>query len=100
MERNIKSIIGCGVFTFDSNVGRYGFRQTEKNQRVIDQVWRDVEQNSAARARGLSPCSGLELRAITVVRRFETDDVPQRPGLDNLPDSLEITVKAAVVIDG
>src|SRR5205814_2534622 len=43
VQRNIKSIVGGSVFSFDSNVGRYGFRQTEKNESVVDQVRRDVE---------------------------------------------------------
>src|SRR5260370_5264772 len=49
VKRNIKGIVGGGVFTFDSHVGGYCFRQAEENQSVIDQMRRDVKQDSAAR---------------------------------------------------
>src|SRR5258708_1469802 len=43
VQSNIKGIVGGGVFTLHSNVGGYGFRQTEEEQGVIDQVRRNVE---------------------------------------------------------
>jgi len=81
VKRNVKRIVGGGVFTFDSNVGGDGRRQSEKNQRVINQMRRNVEKDSATRTRGLTPGSRLELRAISVVSRFEPHDAAQRAGL-------------------
>jgi hypothetical protein len=60
MKHDVERIVSNGVFSLDANIRGYGFWQTEKNQCVIDQVRRDIEQDSAAGPRGFAPGAGLE----------------------------------------
>src|SRR5260370_6607733 len=43
VKRNIKGIVGGGVFTFDSHVGGYFLRQAAENQNGIDHMRPDVQ---------------------------------------------------------
>src|SRR5260370_14487103 len=71
VKRNIKGIVGGGVFTFDSHVGGYCFRQAEENQSVIDQMRRDGKHDLPAPLLNITHGSGFEASAVTVVSCFE-----------------------------
>src|SRR5258708_38399764 len=59
VKRNIKGIVGGGVFTFDSHVGGFCLPQGEGNQSGNDQIGADVKQDSASRLWTLTPGSGF-----------------------------------------
>src|SRR5216683_5788566 len=59
----------------------------------------NIEKDAAARTRALAPGAGLELRAIAVVIRFESDDAPENSVRNKFSNGLKIAVVAAVLID-
>ena len=99
MKHDIERIVSESVFPLDSNVRGHGFRKTEEDQRVIDQVRGNIEKDAAARTRALAPGAGLELRAIAVVIRFESDDASENSVRHKLSNGLKIAVVTAVLID-
>ncbi len=59
----------------------------------------NIEKDAAARTRALAPGAGLELRAIAVVIRFESDDASENSVRHKLSNGLKIAIVAAVLID-
>src|SRR5467141_2893968 len=49
-EREVEGIINDRTVPFDANVGANRFRETKKQERVIDQMRCEIEKNSATSA--------------------------------------------------
>src|SRR5258708_26693657 len=59
MQGEIEGVIGDRILALDADVAADRFGKAEKQQRMIDQVWREVEENASAGANALAPCTRL-----------------------------------------
>src|SRR5258706_16143344 len=100
MQGEIEGVIGDRMLALDADVAVDRFGQAAKQQRMIDQVWREVEENASAGANALAPCTRLQLGAKTVVVRFKSHQTPETAARNKLLHGLKVAIVAAVLVNG
>src|SRR5580700_3519175 len=100
MKSEVERVIGNGAFALDANIGRQRLGQTEKQQRVVNEMRRKIKKDTAAGPGALAPSAGPKLRSKAIIVRFQANDAPQRTARNEFADRLKIAVIAAILVNG
>jgi hypothetical protein len=100
MKKNVERVVGGKTVPLGANVSGDCLRNAEKGHGLIDEMRRKIEKDSATGSGIFSPGVGFRNRAKTIVGGFEANDAAKIAGGCGFSQSLEIGVKATIMIDG
>src|SRR4029079_8260808 len=90
-QYQLEEIIGSCNLALDGEGRLYAVGDPEREQRVADEMWTEVVQQSRAWTRNLAPAVA-HLRAISIDAGFEQNDAPGEIPANRFLDCEEVTI--------
>jgi hypothetical protein len=100
VEDHVEGVVDRGGIALEADAGGDGFGQAKEGQRLVDEVWSEVEEQAVGLAGGFLPGTLPCYRAEAVEVGADVDDAAEGIGGDQLAEGLEVAVEAAVVEGG
>ena len=100
MKRDVERVVCSGAFALDADVGGERLRDSEEDQRLIEQVRPQVEPEAGAGLRLFAPRARPQVRTEAVKMGFEDRHPAENTFRQKFSECYEVSYVTAVLVGG